>query len=77
MASLLLVDDDPKLILNQVSHVFAPDGVQIDVARPGPTPSAVRPRTPVVVAGRAPAGHGRLEVYQRLRQIDARVPSSS
>src|SRR5579862_7447796 len=33
MANLLLVDDEPKLIFKQVSHVFAPRGSQIEVVQ--------------------------------------------
>src|SRR6476620_1666768 len=35
MANLLLVDDEPKLIFKQVSHVFAPRGSQIELVRSG------------------------------------------
>jgi nitrogen regulation protein NR(I) len=76
MAKLLLVDDDPKLILNQVTHVFASDGVQIDVAKTGADAIKRFAReTPDVVLldVRLPDVDG-LEVYQRIRQVDARVP---
>ena len=76
MASLLLVDDDPKLILNQVSHVFAPDGVQIEVAKTGADAIKrfARETPDVVLLDVRLPDMGGLEVYQRLRQIDARVP---
>jgi len=35
MANLPLVDDEPKLIFKQVSHVFAPRGSQIELVRSG------------------------------------------
>src|SRR3989442_3905902 len=31
MPTLLLIDDEPKLIFKQVSHVFAPRGFQIEL----------------------------------------------
>ena len=73
---VLLVDDQPGLILKQVSHIFGPQGVQIDVARSGSDGiNHVQRASPDVVLldGSLP-DLARLEVYHRIRQIDARVP---
>jgi two-component system nitrogen regulation response regulator GlnG len=76
MTRLLLVDDDPVLILDQLSHVFAPQGIAIEVARTGADglrSGAEHPPDVVLLDVRLPDLSG-LEVYQRLRQIDARIP---
>src|SRR5580704_11835699 len=76
MASLLLVDDDPKLISTQISHTLAPLGLQIDIAKNGEDAikQVARALPDVVLLDvRLPDMDG-LEVYQRLRQIDARIP---
>jgi two-component system nitrogen regulation response regulator GlnG len=73
---LLLVDDDPVLILDQLSHVFAPQGIGIEVARSGAEglrQAAARSPDAVLLDVRLPDLSG-LEVYQRLRRIDARIP---
>jgi DNA-binding NtrC family response regulator len=79
MANLLLVDDEPKLIFKQVSHVFAPpgsEGAQIDLVRSGS--EAIRHiakgQTDVVLLDVSLPDMSGLEVYQRIRQIDARIP---
>src|SRR5580704_6559452 len=76
MATLLLVDDEPKLIFKQVSHVFAPRGSQIELARNGS--EAIRHiakgETDVVLLDVSLPDMDGLEVYQRIRQIDARIP---
>jgi DNA-binding NtrC family response regulator len=76
MARLLLVDDNPNLILKQVHGVFDAAGHEIDTARTGD--DGVRQataRTPDVILLdlRLPDLSG-LEVYRRLRQVDARIP---
>jgi len=76
MASLLLVDDDPKLIASQISHALTPLGVQIDVAETGEAAirrMALAVPDVVLLDVRLP-DMGGLEVYHRLRQIDARIP---
>ena len=76
MANLLLVDDDPNLILSQLRHVLLPQGVQIDVAKSGgeAIKHIARAVPDVVLLDvRLPDQSG-LEVYQRIRQIDARIP---
>ena len=76
MANLLLVDDEPKLIFKQVSHVFAPRGSQIELAQSGG--EAIRHiakgQTDVVLLDVSLPDMSGLEVYQRIRQIDARIP---
>jgi len=76
MANLLLVDDEPKLIFKQVSHVFAPRGSQIELVQSGS--EAIRHiakgQTDVVLLDVSLPDMSGLEVYQRIRQIDARIP---
>src|ERR1700760_4863116 len=76
MANLLLVDDEPKLIFKQVGHVFAPRGFQIEIARSGNEAIShiARGQTDVVFLDVVLPDMGGLEVYQRIRQIDARIP---
>ena len=76
MANLLLVDDEPKLIFKQVSHVFAPLGSQIELVRSGneAIQHVARGQTDVVLLDVALPDMSGLEVYQRIRQIDARIP---
>ncbi len=76
MARLLLIDDDPGLIEAQVRHALGPLGVEIDVARSGTeglAQLADRPADVILLDVRLPDLSG-LEVYQRIRQIDARIP---
>src|SRR6476660_1680176 len=76
MANLLLVDDEPKLIFKQVSHVFSPRGAQIELVRSGSDAidHVAKGHTDVVLLDVALPDMGGLEVYQRIRQIDARIP---
>ncbi len=76
MGNLLLVDDEPKLIFKQVSHVFAGRGVRIEPVRTGSEAihHVSRGQTDVVLLDVRLPDMGGLEVYQRLRQIDARIP---
>ena len=76
MTRLLLVDDDPGLILEQVNHVFGGSGCEIEVARTGEDgvrQAATRMPDAILLDLRLPDLSG-LEVYRRLKQIDARVP---
>jgi two-component system nitrogen regulation response regulator GlnG len=76
MARLLLVDDDPGLIHAQVSHALAREGVQIEVARSGAEGLerlAAQPADVILLDVRLPDLSG-LEVYERIRQADARIP---
>jgi nitrogen regulation protein NR(I) len=76
MARLLLVDDDPALILDQIEHVFAPQGVEISVAGTGHEGlrqfDELRPDV-VLLDVRLPDLSG-LEVYHQIHGKDARTP---
>src|SRR4051812_44885342 len=75
MGHLLLVDDDPDLILAQFNQVFASQH-RIDVARTGTEGIrrvAERPPDVVLLDLRLPDQSG-LEVYQQIRRLDARIP---
>src|SRR3984957_8476217 len=76
MATLLLVDDEPKLIFKQVSHVFAPRGFQIELVRSGSEAIShvAKGQTDVVLLDVVLPDMSGLEVYQSIRQIDARIP---
>jgi DNA-binding NtrC family response regulator len=76
MANLLLVDDEPKLIFKQVSHVFSSRGSQIELARSGGEAIShiAKRQTDVVLLDVVLPDMSGLEVYQRIRQIDARIP---
>ena len=76
MAQVLLVDDDPELIAEQVRHAFPPPLHRVDIACDGATGlEIVRRRSPDVVLLdlRLPDQSG-LEVHDRLRTIDAQIP---
>jgi two-component system nitrogen regulation response regulator GlnG len=76
MARLLLIDDDPALIPEQVRQAFPAPRYQVDVAGTGAEGlECVRAVPPDVILLdlRLPDQSG-LEVYQQLRQIDARIP---
>jgi DNA-binding NtrC family response regulator len=76
MGQLLLVDDNPDLILAQMNHVFGASNHGIDVVRTGEEGvRRVVERTPDVVLLdlHLPDLSG-LEVYERIRAIDARIP---
>ena len=76
MGQLLLVDDDPDLILAQINQVFGASQHRIDVARTGAEGiRRVAERAPDVVLLdlRLPDQSG-LEVYQQIRRLDARIP---
>jgi two-component system nitrogen regulation response regulator GlnG len=76
MSRLLLVDDDPALVLAQVSHALGPLGVQVEVAQTGEEGlrrMAAAPPDAILLDVGLPDLSG-LEVFQRARQIDARIP---
>jgi two-component system nitrogen regulation response regulator GlnG len=76
MANLLLIDDDPELVAEQVRSTFPGSSHRIDVARTGAEglkQTAARPPDVIVLDLRLPDQSG-LEVYQQIRQIDARIP---
>src|SRR5271166_3597667 len=76
MGQLLLVDDDPDLVLAQINRVFGTSQHRIDVARTGAEGiRRVAERAPDVVLLdlRLPDQSG-LDVYQQIRRLDARIP---
>lgn len=74
MTRLLLIDDDPDVLLDQVAHVFAPRELEITVARSGLQGVAeIEKRTPNVVVLSLSDLSG-LGIYQRIRQVDVRIP---
>jgi two-component system nitrogen regulation response regulator GlnG len=76
MAHLLLIDDDPDLIVDQMGQAFPRPRHRVDVAGTGDDGlERVRAEPPDVILLylRLP-DHSGLEVYQQVRQIDARIP---
>src|ERR1700722_15783233 len=76
MAHLLLIDDDPGLIPEQVHQAFPAPGHRVEVAATGKAGlERVRTDPPEVVLLdlRLPDKSG-LEVYNGIREIDARIP---
>src|SRR5262249_23549910 len=76
MGRVLLVDDDPAMILDQVTHALGPQGMQVEVARTaedGLRQVAAQPPDVILLDVHLPDLPG-LEAYQRIRQIDARIP---
>jgi len=76
MARLLLVDDDPGLLQAQLGHALGPLGVEIDVALNGAAALSrlgMRMADVILLDVRLPDLSG-LDVYQRVRQLDARIP---
>jgi two-component system nitrogen regulation response regulator GlnG len=76
MARLLLIDDDPVMILDQLTHALSPQGMWIDVAHTaeeGLLKVAAQPPDIILLDVHLPDLSG-LETYQRVRQVDARIP---
>ena len=76
MAHLLLIDDDPDLLRDQVGHVFPPPAHRVAIARTGAEGlKRVAAECPDVILLdlRLPDQSG-LDVLTKLRQIDARIP---
>jgi two-component system nitrogen regulation response regulator GlnG len=76
MAHVLLIDDDPDLIAEQVRQVFPGPRNRVDLAGTGADGVArVRAAPPDVILLdlRLPDQSG-LDVYEQVRQIDARIP---
>ena len=76
MAHLLLIDDDPALIPKQVRQAFPAPPNRVEVARSGADGiERVRAEPPDVILLdlRLPDMSG-LNVYQAIRQVDARIP---
>src|SRR5437899_4754011 len=76
MAHVLLIDDDPVLIPEQVRQAFPAPRYRVEVAGTGAVGLAcigARPPDVILLDLRLPDQFG-LEVYQQIRQIDARIP---
>ncbi len=76
MAHLLLIDDDPALIQEQVRQAFPAPAHRVEVAGTGATGlEHVRKDPPDVILLdlRLPDQSG-LDVYQQIRRLDARIP---
>src|SRR5262249_39368104 len=76
MGRVLLVDGDPAMILDQLTHALGPQGIRVDVARTAEEGlRQVEARTPDVILldVHLPDLSG-LEAYQRIRQFDGRIP---
>src|SRR5258708_10009502 len=76
MGRVLLVDDDPVMILDQLTHALGPQGLRIEVARTaeeGLRQVAAQPPDVILLDVHLPDLSG-LEAYQRIRQIDGRIP---
>jgi DNA-binding NtrC family response regulator len=76
MARLLLIDDDPDLIADQISQTFPVPRYRVDVAATGGDGIArvqAEPPDVILLDLRLPDQSG-LEVYQQIREIDARIP---
>ncbi len=76
MADLLLIDDDPDLIAEQMRQAFPAPRHRVEVAATGAEGlERVRAEPPDVILLdlRLPDQSG-LQIYQQIRQIDARIP---
>jgi DNA-binding NtrC family response regulator len=76
MAHLLLIDDDPDLIAEQVRHAFPPPAHRVEVARSGVDGLArLRKMAPdaVLLDLHLPDRPG-LDVFEAIRTSDARIP---
>src|SRR6516165_10468742 len=76
MGRLLLIDDDPVMILDQLTHALGPQGMRIEVARTaedGLRQIAEQPPEVILLDVHLPDLSG-LEAYQRIRRIDGRIP---
>jgi two-component system nitrogen regulation response regulator GlnG len=76
MSRLLIIDDNPALVLDQVDHVFGAVGHEISVARTGREgvrKAAEESPDAVLLDLRLPDLPG-MEVYQRIHEADARIP---
>src|SRR5271166_1136514 len=76
MSHILLIDDDPDLIAEQVRQSFPAPGHRVEVAITGTEGLErvqAKPPDAILLDLRLPDQSG-LEVYQQIRQIDARIP---
>src|SRR5215475_1517536 len=75
MGRVLLVDDDPAMVLDQLTHTRGPQGIRVDVARTaedGLRQVADQPPDVIILAVHLPDLSG-LQAPQRIRQIDGRI----
>jgi two-component system nitrogen regulation response regulator GlnG len=76
MAHVLLIDDDPDLIAEQVRHAFPAPSHRVEVARTGSdglTRVTTEPPDVVLLDFRLPDRPG-LDVFEAIRTADARIP---
>src|SRR6266700_8108472 len=76
MATLLLIDDDPVLLRDRVSHVLPAPAHRVEIAQTGAgglEQVAVACPDVILLDLRLPDQSG-LDVLRQLRQIDARIP---
>src|SRR5256885_14561954 len=76
MAQVLLIDDDPVLIPEQVCHAFPAPRYRVEVAGTGAEGLervGAGPPDVILLDLRLPDQSG-LDVYQQIRKIDARIP---
>jgi two-component system nitrogen regulation response regulator GlnG len=76
MPHLLLIDDDPAVIPEQVRRAFPPPAHRVDVAATAAAGLELLHRDPpdvVLLDLRLPDGSG-LDVFERIRAADARIP---
>jgi DNA-binding NtrC family response regulator len=76
LGQLLVIDEDPAGLADQLRRAFPTPGYQVRVAGSGPCGLRyVGAESPdVVLLGLGSCAPSGLEVYQQIRQIDARVP---
>src|SRR6476661_4548481 len=76
MASLLLIDDDPDLLRDRVSHVFPAPAHRVEIAQTGAEGlERVAAACPdVILLDLRLPDHSGLDVLRQIRRIDARIP---
>jgi two-component system nitrogen regulation response regulator GlnG len=73
---ILLIDDDPSLIPEQVRRAFPPPGYRVEIAGTGAAGVQhvrVDPPDVILLDLRLPDRTG-LQIYEEIRSIDARIP---
>ncbi len=76
MAHLLIIDDDPELLLEKVRHIYPSPSHQVEIAQTGAdglARIAAAPPDVILLDLRLPDQSG-LEVLKKLHQIDRRIP---
>jgi DNA-binding response OmpR family regulator len=74
-STLLLIDDDPQVVLAHVKRAFSSPAMQVEVARTGKEVVALasKRRPDLALLDVSLLDMDGLEVYRRLREIDARI----